>query len=119
MGVHKYLYNYICIMVKTFEEFIKESHTLQIDLDKETVTDVELFDNGDANYYFTTDEPLSDNSATMEAFLDMVDNTDESIEWEYDGSQAFGKMRNGKTIQIDAGGDGDFTHHLVSVTIVK
>lgn len=98
---------------------INESHTLQIDLDKETVTDVELFDNGDANYYFTTDEPLPDNSATMEAFLDMVDNTDESIEWDYDGSQAFGKMRNGKTIQIDAGSDGDFTHHLVSVTIVK
>ena len=98
---------------------INESHTLQIDLDKETVTDVELFDNGDANYYFTTDEPLSDNTATMEAFLDMVDDTDDSIEWDYDGSQAFGKMRNGKTIQIDAGGDGDFTHHLVSVTMVK
>ena len=98
---------------------INESHNLQIDLDKETVTDVELFDNGDANYYFTTDEPLPDNSATMEAFLDMVDNTDDSIEWDYDGSQAFGKMRNGRTIQIDAGGDGDFTHHLVSVTIVK
>jgi len=98
---------------------VNESHTLQIDLDKETVTDVELFDNGDANYYFTTDEPLPDNTATMKAFLDMVDNTDESIEWDYDGSQAFGKMRNGKTIQIDAGGDGDFTHHLVSVTIVK
>ena len=98
---------------------INESHTLQIDLDKETVTDVELFDNGDANYYFTTDEPLPDNSTTMEAFLDMVDNTDDSIEWDYDGSQAFGKMRNGKTIQIDAGGDGDFTHHLVSVKIIK
>ena len=98
---------------------VNESHTLQIDLDKETVTDVELFDNGDANYYFTTDEPLPDNTATMEAFLEMVDNTDESIEWEYDGTQTFGKMRNGKTIQIDAGGDGDFTHHLVSVTIVK
>ena len=106
-------------MIKTFKEFINESHTLQIDLDKETVTDVELFDNGDANYYFTTDEPLSDNSTTMEAFLDMVDNTDESIEWDYDGSQAFGKMRNGRAIQIDAGGDGDFTHHLVSVKIVK
>ena len=106
-------------MIKTFEEFINESHTLQIDLDKETVTDVELFDNGDANYYFTTDEPLSDNSATMEAFLDMVDDTDDTIEWDYDGSQAFGKMRNGRTIQIDAGGDGDFTHHLVSVTMVK
>lgn len=78
-----------------------------------------MFDNGDANYYFTTDEPLPDNTATMEAFLDMVDNTDESIEWDYDGSQAFGKMRNGKTIQIGAGGDGDFTHHLVSVTMVK
>ena len=102
-----------------FEEFINESHTLQIDLDKETVTDVELFDNGDANYYFTTDEPLPDNTATMEAFLDMVDDTDESIEWDYDGSQAFGKMRNGRTIQIDAGGDGDFTHHLVSVKIIK
>ena len=98
---------------------INESNTLQIDLDKETVTDAELFDNGDANYYFTTDEPLPDNTATMEAFLEMVDNTDESIEWEYDGSQTFGKMRNGRTIQIDAGGDGDFTHHLVSVTIVK
>ena len=106
-------------MILKFKEFINESHTLQIDLDKETVTDVELFDNGDANYYFTTDEPLPDNSATMEAFLDMVDNTDESIEWDYDGSQAFGKMRNGKTIQIDAGGDGDFTHHLVSVKIIK
>ena len=106
-------------MIKTFEEFINESHTLQIDLDKETVTDVELFDNGDVNYYFTTDEPLSDNTTTLEAFLDMVDNTDESIEWDYDGSQAFGKMRNGRSIQIDAGGDGDFTHHLVSVTMVK
>lgn len=55
----------------------------------------------------------------MEAFLDMVDNTDDTIEWDYDGSQAFGKMRNGRSIQIDAGGDGDFTHHLVSVKIVK
>ena len=36
-------------MIKTFEEFINESHTLQIDLDKETITDVELFDNGDAS----------------------------------------------------------------------
>ena len=105
-------------MVKTFEEFINESHTLQIDLENETVTDDELFDDCDANYYFTTDEPLPDNTATMETFLDMVDNTDKSIEWDYDGSQAFGKMRNGKTIQIDAGGDGDFTHHLVSVTVI-
>ena len=31
---------------------INESHTLQIDLDKETVTDVDLFDNGDATYLF-------------------------------------------------------------------
>lgn len=106
-------------MILKFEEFINESHILQIDLDKETVTDVELFDNGDANYYFTTDEPISNNSATMDAFLDMVDNTDESIEWNYDGSQAFAKMRNGKSIQIDAGGDGDFTHHLITVTVVK
>ena len=106
-------------MIKTFEEFINESLTLQIDLDKETINDVELFDNGDTNYYFTTDEPLPDHSATMEALLDMVDDTDDTIEWDYDGSQAFGKMRNGRTIQIDAGGDGDFTHHLVSVKIVK
>lgn len=53
------------------------------------------------------------------AFLDMVDDADDTIEWDYDGSQAFGKMRNGKNIQIDAGGDGDFTHHLVSVKIIK
>ncbi len=106
-------------MVKTFEEFINESHTLQIDLDKETVTDVELFDNGDANYYFTTDEPLPDNSATMEAFLDMVDNTDESIEWEYDGSQAFARKQDGSEIQVDAGGNGDFTHHLIKVTVIN
>ena len=78
-----------------------------------------MFDNGDANYCFTTDEPLPDNSATMEVFLDMVNDTDDTIEWDYDGSQAFGKMRNGRTIQIDAGGDGDFTHHLVSVKIIK
>ena len=39
-------------MVLKFEEFINESHTLQIDLDKETVTDVDLFDNGDETYLF-------------------------------------------------------------------
>lgn len=72
-------------MVKTFEEFVKESHTLQIDLDKETITDVELFDNGDANYYFTSDEPHDNNTVTMQEFLDMVETTDDSIEWECDG----------------------------------
>lgn len=30
--------------------------------------------------YFTNDEPLPNNNATMEAFLDMVNNIDELIE---------------------------------------
>ena len=108
--------------VKTFEEFINKfpKKEQQIDLDElEGISDVDLFDNGDANYYFTTNEPLHDNTSTMEEFLEMVEQTDDTIEWEYDGSQAFAKKQDGTTIQIDAGGNGDFTHHLVSVTIIK
>jgi hypothetical protein len=107
-------------MVKTFEEFIKESHTLQIDLDKEMVTDVELFDNGDANYYFTSDKPHDNNSVTMQEFLNMVETTDDSIEWECDGgTQAFARKQDGSEIQVDAGGNGDFTHHLITVTVLQ
>ena len=41
----------------------------------------------------------------------------ETIELDDEGNIKLGTPT--KIEQIDAGGDGDFTHHLVSVTIVK
>lgn len=80
------------------------------------IFDYELFENGDANYYFTTDEPLTNNSATMEEFLGKIEYKDRSINWEFDGSQAFATREDGSEIQLDASGDGDFTNHVVTVT---
>ena len=85
--------------------------------------DYELFDNGNANYYFTTDEPLANNAATLEEFLHYVEQTDKTIKWDFDysygGGQAFGTRRDGKEIQLDAGGNGDFCNHIVTVTVIS
>ena len=107
-------------IVKTFEEFINKN-TKQINLDDlDGLTDVELFENGDANYYFTTDEPLANNDATMDAFLEFVETTNDEIIWECDGSQASVlDPKTGIELQIDAAGDGDFTHHLITVMTIK
>lgn len=109
------------MIVKKFKEFIKEelNKVQQINLDElDHLYDTELFDNGDANYYFTTDRPSPNNDDTMAQFLDMVSDTDAGITWKVDGSQAFADKADGSQIQIDAGGDGDFTHHMVSVTVI-
>ena len=93
--------------------------TKQINLDEVGgVSDTELFDNGNANYYFTTEEPSGNNSDTLDKFFDFVAESGELIEWFFDGSQAFGKRRDGMEIQLDAGGNGDFTSHVVSVTVI-
>jgi len=110
------------MFVKSFKEFINENieKTNQINLDEiDQLFDYELFDNGDTNYYFTTDKPSPNNDDTMAQFLDMVEESDDSITWEVDGSQAFAERPDGTKIQLDAGGDGDFTHHLVMVTVIK
>ena len=84
--------------------------------------DYELFDNGNANYYFTTDEPLSNNAATLEEFFSFVKETDRTIKWDFDysygGGQAFGTRRDGMEIQLDAAGNGDFCNHVVSVEVL-
>ena len=85
----------------------------------EPLYDYDLFENGNANYYFSTSEPLADNSATMEEFLEMIEYSDNNIKWEFDGSQAFAMREDGTGIQIDAGGNGDFMNHLVTVTCIK
>ena len=85
----------------------------------EPLYDYDLFENGDANYYFSTSEPLTNNSATMEEFLEMIEYSDNNIKWEFDGSQAFAMREDGTEIQIDAGGNGDFMNHLVTVTCIK
>lgn len=105
--------------IKSYEEFVNEefNKVQQINIDElDHLYDYELFDNGNANYYFTTDEPSPNNDDTMSQFLDIVSETDSGIEWNVDGSQAFAKKKDGSEIQIDAGGDGDFTHHIISVT---
>ena len=111
------------MIVKKFKEFIKEEldKVQQINLDElDGITDVELFDNGDTNYYFTTEQPLANNDATMDAFLEFVETTNDEIVWECDGSQASVlDPKTGIELQIDAGGDGDFTHHMVSVTVIR
>ena len=53
----------------------------------------------------------------MAQFLDMVSDTDTGITWKVDGSQAFANREDGSEIQIDAGGDGDFSHLIGSVTV--
>lgn len=94
-------------------------NTKQINLDEtDGISDDELFDNGNANYYFTTEEPSSNNSDTMSKFLGMVYESGEEIEWKVNGSQAFARRHDGTVIRIDAGGDGDFTHHIVAVSFV-
>ena len=91
----------------------------QIDLDEVgMISDYELFNHGNANYYFTTDEPSSNNSDTMERFLEMVYDSDGETEWNVDGSQAFAKRYDGRELQLDASGNGDFTHHMVSVKTI-
>ena len=95
--------------------------TKNINLDdiREPLYDYDLFENGDANYYFSTSEPLANNTATMEEFLEMIEYSDDNIEWEFDGSQAFAMREDGSEIQLDAGGNGDFMNHIVTVTCIK
>lgn len=95
--------------------------TKNINLDdmQEPLYDYDLFEIGDANYYFSTSEPLANNSATMEEFLEMIEYSDNNIKWEFDGSQAFAMREDGTEIQIDAGGNGDFMNHLVTVSCIK
>jgi hypothetical protein len=83
------------------------------------ICDYELFENGNANYYFTTEEPLSNNASTMEEFFERINETGQDIMWDYDGSQAFAKRGDGMEIQLDAGGNGDFINHIVTVTVVS
>ena len=92
---------------------------INLDGIQEPLYDYDLFENGDANYYFSTSEPLTNNSATMEEFLEMIEYSDNNIKWEFDGSQAFAMREDGTEIQIDAGGNGDFMNHLVTVTCIK
>lgn len=92
---------------------------INLDDIQEPLYDYDLFENGDANYYFSTSEPLVNNSATMEEFLEMIEYSDNNIKWEFDGSQAFAMREDGTGIQIDAGGNGDFMNHLVTVTCIK
>ena len=92
---------------------------INLDDMQEPLYDYDLFENGDANYYFSTSEPLANNSATMEEFLEMIEYSDNNIKWEFDGSQAFAMREDGTEIQIDAGGNGDFMNHLVTVTCIK
>ena len=96
----------------------------QINLDNVTkpVFDYELFDNGNANYYFTTEEPLPNNAATLEEFFEYyVEETTQKIKWDFDlsygGGQAFGTRDDGMEIQVDAGGNGDFMSHVITVTV--
>lgn len=92
---------------------------INLDSIQEPLYDYDLFENGDANYYFSTSEPLANNSATMEEFLEMIEYSDNNIKWEFDGSQAFAMREDGTEIQIDADGNGDFMNHLVTVTCIK
>lgn len=92
---------------------------INLDDIQEPLYDYDLFENGNANYYFSTSEPLANNSATMEEFLEMIEYSDNNIKWEFDGSQAFAMREDGTGIQIDAGGNGDFMNHLVTVTCIK
>ena len=92
---------------------------INLDDIQEPLYDYDLFENGDANYYFSTSEPLANNSATMEEFLEMIEYSDNNIKWEFDGSQAFAMREDGSEIQIDAGGNGDFMNHIVTVTCIK
>ena len=92
---------------------------INLDDIQEPLYDYDLFENGDANYYFSTSEPLANNSATMEEFLEMIEYSDNNIKWEFDGSQAFAVREDGSEIEIDAGGNGDFMNHIVTVTCIK
>lgn len=92
---------------------------INLDDMQEPLYDYDLFENGDANYYFSTSEPLPNNTATMEEFLGLIEYSDDSIKWEFDGSQAFAMREDGSGIKIDAGGDGDFMNHIVTVTCIK
>lgn len=100
--------------------------TKNINLDdmQEPLYDYDLFENGDANYYFTTEEPLQNNAATLEKFFERyVEQTTRKIKWDFDwsygGGQAFGTRDDGMEIQVDAGGNGNFMSHLVTVTCIK
>ena len=92
---------------------------INLDDSWEPLYDYDLFENGNANYYFSTSEPLANNSVTMGEFLDMIEYSDDNIKWEFDGSQAFAMREDGSEIQIDAGGNGDFMNHIVTVTCIK
>ena len=93
-----------------------------IDLDEidDWFFDYELFNKGNTVYYFKTSRPLATNSNTMQEFLSRLDPSDVDIEWEIDGSQAFAKKTDdGMEIQLDAGGNGDFCNHIVTVTVIS
>lgn len=116
--------DYVYIRKKKLDETKEMGNYKQINLDNvtEPVFDYELFDNGNANYYFTTEEPLPNNAATLEEFFESyVEETTQKIKWDFDwsygGGQAFGTRDDGMEIQVDAGGNGDFTSHIITVTV--
>lgn len=116
--------DYVYIKKKKLNETKEMENYKQINLDNvtEPVFDYELFDNGNANYYFTTEEPLPNNAATLEEFFEYyVEQTTQKIKWDFDwsygGGQAFGTRDDGMEIQVDAGGNGDFTSHIITVTV--
>ena len=108
-------HEYVVSMNESGGEYGQNSYNLD---EMDSVTDYDLFNNGDAAYYFTTDEPSANNSDTMSRFLDMIEETDGKTEWSIDGSQAFARRPDGTEIEIDAAGNGDFTSHMVNVTVL-
>ena len=75
----------------------------------------ELFDNGEVSYCIIDTDEGRDNVASMQLFIDLVDIPDGMI-IESEDTQIVVRNSTGKTLQIDAGGLGDFFSHGYEVS---
>ena len=77
----------------------------------------ELFLNGNAFYVIEDSEKRGDNVFGMKIFLESVGVPDEVVEFD-EGTRVI-LSRDGKRIQIDSGGLGDFSSHGFEVKLFE
>ena len=66
--------------------------------------------------YWETDEPHADNVETMEDYLENTNMLDITL---HNGTYAEGVNCKGEKFAINAGGNGDFSHHKIEFELLK
>jgi len=68
------------------------------------------------NIYWHTEEPHSNNSETMQDYLEEINMLDITL---VDGTYAEGTNAQGQRFEIHASGDGDFNNHKIEFKLIE